>query len=156
VYLLAAWLGHRRRRDSPEGRMKSGLSSIVPPATGKTHCKSESIPLMVILGLCTSYVHVSLSLLVGVASVKQANRGDLTGLFCTGRIERLEHRKEPEDAEKAVYGRANCGQTTADRSADGSGQNSVAGRQGSRDHRSDLLPLAKGVRRFADRASQEV
>jgi hypothetical protein len=39
---------------------------------------------------------------------------DLTGDFCTSRKERLEVRKEPENAEENVYARADRGQVAAD------------------------------------------
>jgi hypothetical protein len=42
-------------------------------------------------------------------------RIDLTGDFCASRIERLENRKEPENAEKGVYARADRGEAETDR-----------------------------------------
>src|SRR4051794_35301816 len=93
--------------------------------------------------------------LTGQGSTPSSRMNDLTGLFCASRIERLEYRKERKHAEKDVHSRADRGQTTPGRSAAEPRQNCPAGLQGSGHRRSDLLPLAEGIRRPAIGASQE-
>src|ERR1700682_54196 len=80
---------------------------------------------------------------------------DLTGDFCTSRIETGIQKGTWENAEEDVHAGANRAEAPTDRSADRARQECAAGVQGGGDHRADLLPVAERIRRPATGASQK-
>src|SRR5712664_4678337 len=72
---------------------------------------------------------------------------DLTGDFCTSGSEREFTLEERSYANIKIQAGADCDAAAADRSGNSERKDHSASLQGNPDHRSDLLPLAEGIRR---------